>query len=194
MLAITASRMWVKQAYRVLSLFGGDSKHEQWKKILAGVEAVIATPGRLIDMVRKGAFNLGSRCTFVVVDEADVMFNMGFEYQIRMVLGQVRPERQALLFSATFPQKIQKLVTDKLHNPLKIIVGKLGNANEDVTQKAIIFDDPGAKLSWAIRNVPELMREGQLLIFANQIKAVEELANVLCGLYPDDSMTYAKVN
>ena len=188
MLDITASRKGRGTSSRVLSLFGGDSKQEQWKKILAGVEVVIATPGRLIDLVRKGAFNLGSRCTFVVVDEADVMFNMGFEYQIRMLLGQVRPDRQALLFSATFPQKIQKLVADKLHNPVKIVVGKLGNANEDVTQKVLIFEDPAAKLSWTLHNLADLMREGQLLIFANQIKAVEELANVLCGLYPAESM------
>ncbi len=172
----------------MLSLFGGGSKQDQWKQILSGVEVVIATPGRLIDMVRKGAFNLGTRCTFVTIDEADIMFNMGFEYQIKMILGQVRPEKQVLLFSATFPRKIQELVKEYLHNPVRIVVGKLGAANEDVTQRVMIFENPQEKLHWMMQTLPEIAREGQVLVFANQIAAVEELANVLCGLFPDDGI------
>lgn len=60
---------------------GGESKHEQWKELKAGVEILIATPGRLIDLVKKKATNF-KRCTYVVLDEADKMFSMGFEYQV----------------------------------------------------------------------------------------------------------------
>eukprot|EP00826_Nyctotherus_ovalis_P015043 TRINITY_DN14241_c0_g2_i1.p1 TRINITY_DN14241_c0_g2~~TRINITY_DN14241_c0_g2_i1.p1 ORF type:complete len:521 (+),score=168.95 TRINITY_DN14241_c0_g2_i1:697-2259(+) len=181
-----AKRYASPYAIKVLSLFGGESKQEQWKMILAGVEVVISTPGRLIELVRKKAFNLSSRCTFVAVDEADIMFNMGFEYQIRMILGQVRPERQIVMFSATFPKKIQSLVQDVLRNPAKIVIGKLGNANEDVSQQVLVFENPDEKLNWLMCNLAILMMEGQVLIFANQIKTVEELARTLSKLFPND--------
>jgi len=169
---------------KVLSFFGNESKQEQWKMLLAGVEIIISTPGRLIDMIRKGAFSLSSRCTFVVVDEADIMFKMGFEYQIRMILGQVRPDRQMLLFSATFPKKIQSLVQDVLRNYVKIVVGKIGNPNEDVGQFVVVFEKPEEKLRWLLQNLPQFMQDGQILIFCNQIKSVEELSQDLTKMYP----------
>ena len=78
----------------VLPIFGGVNQHQLWKDIKAGKnEIVIATPGRLIDMIKKKSFDLQSRCSFLVIDEADQMFNMGFEYQIRSIVGQIRPSR-----------------------------------------------------------------------------------------------------
>lgn len=67
---------------RIAALLGGESKHEQWKELKAGVEILVATPGRLIEMVKKKATNL-RRCTYMVIDEADKMFSMGFEYQVK---------------------------------------------------------------------------------------------------------------
>lgn len=93
----------------------------------------MATPGRLIDMIRKKAFNLTSRCSFLVIDEADQMFNMGFEYQIRSVVSQIRPDRQTLLFSATFKPKIEELCRDILSDPIKVVIGRQGVSNEDIT-------------------------------------------------------------
>jgi ATP-dependent RNA helicase DDX5/DBP2 len=73
-----------------------------------GVEIVIATPGRLIDMLEQGKTNL-RRVTYLVMDEADRMLDMGFEPQIRKIIGQIRPDRQTLMFSATWPKDVQKL-------------------------------------------------------------------------------------
>jgi len=73
-----------------------------------GVEIVIATPGRLIDMIESGKTNL-KRVTYLVLDEADRMLDMGFEPQIRKIVGQIRPDRQTLMFSATWPKDVQKL-------------------------------------------------------------------------------------
>jgi len=64
-------------------LLGGESKQEQWKELKAGVDILIATPGRLIEMVKKKATNF-KRCTYIVIDEADKMFSMGFEYQVNI--------------------------------------------------------------------------------------------------------------
>jgi len=63
---------------RSFCLVGGGNKTDQWKQLKAGVEVIIASPGRLIELIRKGAVSLTSRCSFVVIDEADVMFSMGF--------------------------------------------------------------------------------------------------------------------
>jgi ATP-dependent RNA helicase DDX5/DBP2 len=72
------------------------------------VEVVIATPGRLIDMLETQKTNL-RRVTYLVMDEADRMLDMGFEPQIRKIVGQIRPDRQTLMFSATWPKDVQKL-------------------------------------------------------------------------------------
>ena len=68
-----------KNLQRLSAILGGESKREQWKELRSGVDILIGTPGRIIDMVRLKALNF-SRCTFVVLDEADKMFSMGFEY------------------------------------------------------------------------------------------------------------------
>lgn len=72
-----------------------------------GAEIVVATPGRIIDHVKGGGTNL-QRVTFLVLDEADRMFELGFEPQVRSVCNHVRPDRQTLLFSATFKKKIER--------------------------------------------------------------------------------------
>ncbi len=84
---------------------GGENKHEQWKSLKAGTDIIVATPGRLMELIQKKATNL-DRCTYVVVDEADKMFNMGFEKQIRSILKNIRPDRQTLLFTATLKKYI----------------------------------------------------------------------------------------
>ena len=70
----------------VSALLGGENKHYQWKELRAGVDILIATPGRLMEMIKKKATNM-KRCTYVVIDEADSLFSLGFEYQVRSILG-----------------------------------------------------------------------------------------------------------
>jgi ATP-dependent RNA helicase DDX5/DBP2 len=84
-----------------------------------GVEIVIATPGRLIDHLEGGTTNL-RRVTYLVLDEADRMLDMGFEPQIRKIVSQIRPDRQTLLWSATWPKEVQTLAADFLNNPYEV--------------------------------------------------------------------------
>ncbi|CAJ1372516.1 unnamed protein product [Effrenium voratum] len=126
---------------RSITLAGGLSKLEQFKEVKRGAEIAICNPGRLIDVVKsltcralpgtlprmKGC-NL-QRCTYIVLDEADRMFHMGFEYQVRSIVQNIRPSRQTLLFSATFPPKIEKLARDILHQPVRITIGEAGQAD-----------------------------------------------------------------
>ena len=95
---------------RNTAIYGGAPKGPQIRDLQRGVEVVIATPGRLIDMLETQKTNL-RRVTYLVLDEADRMLDMGFEPQIRKIIGQIRPDRQTLMFSATWPKDVQRLAT-----------------------------------------------------------------------------------
>eukprot|EP01083_Nonionella_stella_P163565 538705_1 len=120
--------------------YGGASKGPQGRDLRNGVEIVIATPGRLLDFLENRETNL-KRVTYLVFDEADRMLDMGFEPQIRKIVSQVRPDRQTLLWSATWPREIQGLARDFLRDPLQVNVGSLETqANKDVTQNVMVVD------------------------------------------------------
>jgi superfamily II DNA/RNA helicase len=93
---------------RNTAIYGGAPKGPQIRDLQRGVEIVIATPGRLIDMLETQKTNL-RRVTYLVMDEADRMLDMGFEPQIRKIVSQIRPDRQTLMVSATWPKDVQKL-------------------------------------------------------------------------------------
>ena len=96
---------------QVTAIYGGASKTEQFKELRKGfVEIIVATPGRLIDLIKMKATNT-RRISYVVLDEADRMFDLGFEPQVRSILSNVRPDRQTLLFSATFAKRVEKLAS-----------------------------------------------------------------------------------
>ena len=119
------------------------------------------------------------------------MFDMGFEYQLRSIVNQIRPDRQTLLFSATFPKQVQELACDILNTyPVKISIGKPPDdgsqavANEDVNQKVMIFQAEKNKLQWLAQNLNEFLNQNsQVLIFANQIKTVDQIFEMLAFNY-----------
>lgn len=109
---------------------------------LVGVHIAIATPGRLIDLLEAGATNL-QRITYLVLDEADRMLDMGFEPQIRKILGQIRPDRQTCMWSATWPKEVEGLAREFFHGEsVKIIIGDDSlTANHNITQIVEILDN-----------------------------------------------------
>lgn len=115
-------------------IFGGAPKGPQARDLERGVEICIATPGRLIDFLEKGTTNL-ERCTYLVLDEADRMLDMGFEPQIRKIIEQIRPDRQTLMWSATWPKEVRKLAIDFLKDFVQINIGSLQlSANHNILQ------------------------------------------------------------
>lgn len=104
---------------RNTAIYGGAPKGPQIRDLQRGVEIVIATPGRLIDMLETQKTNL-RRVTYLVMDEADRMLDMGFEPQIRKIVSQIRPDRQTLMFSATWPKDVQKLANVSLFGRLHL--------------------------------------------------------------------------
>ena len=135
-------------------MYGGGSKWEQSKAVKEGCEVLVATPGRLIDLVRIKATNL-QRVTYLVFDEADRMFDMGFEAQVRSIANHVRPDRQTLLFSATFRKRVERLCRDALTDPVRVVVGQVGEANVDVTQFVEVMTDEREKWQWLLRHLVE---------------------------------------
>uniref|UniRef100_A0A182Q0C3 ATP-dependent RNA helicase DDX42 n=1 Tax=Anopheles farauti TaxID=69004 RepID=A0A182Q0C3_9DIPT len=162
----------------VCCCYGGGSKWEQSKALEQGAEIVVATPGRMIDMVKMKATNL-QRVTYLVLDEADKMFNMGFEPQVRSICNHIRPDRQTLLFSATFKKRVEKLARDVLTDPVRIIHGDLGEANADVTQRIILLPAVQNKWTWLMANLVQMLSEGSVLIFVTKKADAEQVASSL---------------
>lgn len=116
--------------------YGGAPMAQQVGDIKAGAEIVVCTPGRCIDLLTLNGgrvMNL-QRCTYVVLDEADRMFDMGFEPQVQKIMNNVRPDRQTVMFSATFPKVVEKHAKSILVNPLQIVCGGVSVVSNTITQ------------------------------------------------------------
>ncbi|CAD7955015.1 unnamed protein product [Amoebophrya sp. A120] len=135
-----------KQQLRSVTLAGGLSKQEQWKQCKKGCDIVVGSPGRIMDLIKQKAISL-IRCSFLVLDEADRMFEMGFENQVTSIIKNLNPKKQTLLFSATFPAKIEMLAQNYLNKAIRVIVGKSkqGEAADTVVQKPVVVDDDEVK-------------------------------------------------
>ncbi|XP_019251286.1 PREDICTED: ATP-dependent RNA helicase DBP2-like [Nicotiana attenuata] len=120
-------------SFKTAIVVGGTNISEQRSELRAGVHIVVATPGRLIDHLQQGNTSL-CRISFVVLDEADRMLDMGFEPQIREVMRNLPEKHQTLLFSATMPTEIEALAQDYLTNPVRIKVGKVSSPTANVSQ------------------------------------------------------------
>ncbi|XP_015590834.1 ATP-dependent RNA helicase dbp2 isoform X2 [Cephus cinctus] len=121
-------------AVRNTCIFGGAPKGPQAHDLERGIEICIATPGRLIDFLERGTTSL-RRCTYLVLDEADRMLDMGFEPQIRKIIEQIRPDRQVLMWSATWPKEVRALAEDFLTNYTHLNIGSLTlSANHNIIQ------------------------------------------------------------
>ena len=122
---------------RVACVVGGIHMQEQRSELRSGVDVIVATPGRLLDHVQQGNTDLQS-VSFVVLDEADRMLDMGFEPQIRQIMESFGSERhQTLLFSATMPDEIEALSRQYLTLPVRIKVGKVSRPTDNVTQSLV---------------------------------------------------------
>jgi len=94
----------------VCAVFGGMPRQAQEEMLERGTEILVATPGRLVDFLDTNVTNL-RRVTYLVLDEADRMLDLGFEKQVALILNQIRPDRQTLMFSATWPPELQNLAS-----------------------------------------------------------------------------------
>lgn len=125
----------------VVGVFGGGGVQNQIGELKRGCSVVVATPGRFIDVLATTNCTNLRRVTFLVLDEADRMFDMGFEPQINRITMNVRPDRQTVMFSATFPASVEVLAKRALRDPVEIIVGGRSVVNKDIVQSVEIRED-----------------------------------------------------
>uniref|UniRef100_A0A674NQY4 RNA helicase n=1 Tax=Takifugu rubripes TaxID=31033 RepID=A0A674NQY4_TAKRU len=157
-------------------VYGGAPKGPQIRDLERGVEICIATPGRLIDFLECEKTNL-RRCTYLVLDEADRMLDMGFEPQIRKIVEQIRPDRQTLMWSATWPKEVRQLAEDFLKEYIQINIGALElSANHNILQivDVCLENEKDEKL---IQLMEEIMaeKENKTIIFVETKKRCDDL-------------------
>ncbi|CAL4067256.1 unnamed protein product [Meganyctiphanes norvegica] len=161
-------------------VFGGAPKFPQLRDLERGAEIVIATPGRLLDFLEAGKTNL-RRCTYLVLDEADRMLDMGFEPQIRKIIEQVRPDRQTLMWSATWPKEVRKLAEDFLIDYVQLTVGSLNlTANHNILQIVDVCTDrdKDAKLIQLLTEMSQNVLQ-KTMIFIETKRKVDETTSTL---------------
>lgn len=126
---------------RVVCVYGGTGISEQIADLKRGAEIIVCTPGRMIDMLaaNNGRVTNFRRTTYVVLDEADRMFDMGFEPQVMRIIDSIRPDRQTVMFSATFPRQMEALARRILIKPIEILVGGRSVVCKDVEQHVVIL-------------------------------------------------------
>jgi ATP-dependent RNA helicase DDX46/PRP5 len=161
---------------RVTAVYGGASVADQIGDLKRGSEIVVCTPGRMIDILTMQAGKLisFSRVSFVVLDEADRMFDMGFEPQIRMILNNIRPDRQTCLFSATFPQKVEELAKKALTAPIEVVVGGRSVVNTSITQFVEVREEED-KFMRLLQLLGVWYERGHVIIFTNTQAKCERL-------------------
>ncbi|KAK4250453.1 P-loop containing nucleoside triphosphate hydrolase protein [Corynascus novoguineensis] len=128
---------------RAVAAYGGNAIKDQIAELKRGAEIIVATPGRMIDLLaaNSGRVTNLKRATYLVLDEADRMFDMGFEPQVMKIFNNVRPDRQTILFSATMPRIIDALTKKVLRDPVEITVGGRSVVAAEITQAVEIMDE-----------------------------------------------------
>lgn len=163
-----------------ISVYGGTPKEIQRAAFRKGVDVVIGCPGRLIDLIEEKSCNL-SGVDYVVLDEADRMLDLGFEKEVRKILSLTNPNRQTIMFSATWPNSIQKLASEFLKDPVNVTVGSpdLG-ANSRITQIVEVVEpyEKDSRLTQLL-NTYHHTRKNRILVFALYKKEAARLEQTL---------------
>eukprot|EP00300_Choanocystis_sp_HF-7_P037053 c53041_g1_i1.p1 GENE.c53041_g1_i1~~c53041_g1_i1.p1 ORF type:complete len:500 (+),score=92.30 c53041_g1_i1:187-1500(+) len=164
---------------KITCVYGGAPKGPQSRDLDRGVEICIATPGRLIDFLTTRKTNL-RRVTYLVLDEADRMLDMGFEPQIRQIVGQVRPDRQTLMWSATWPKEVEQLAFSFLRDFVMIRIGTDQlSASANVTQIIEVVDDYDRRKKMMSYIHRAAANEDKALVFCETKRGADDLCRQL---------------
>ena len=175
-----------KRRFETAIVVGGSSMSEQRGDLRNGVECVVATPGRLIDHIHQNNTNL-RRTSFLVLDEADRLLDMGFEQQILEILNTTQKPRQTLLFSATMPPEVEDLAGKYLVKPVKVKVGTVSAPTANVSQSLEKVPNGNAKIDRLCRMVVEEKMESvahgnappMSIVFVERKAKAEDVADML---------------
>ena len=161
---------------RVQPVYGGSSIESQIRSLKKGVHIIVATPGRLIDLMERGTVSLQT-VSDVVLDEADEMLNMGFTDSINAILADVPKDRNTLLFSATMSPEIAKIAKNYLNNPKEITIGTKNEGNKDVNHVYYMVHAKDKYL--ALKRIVDYYPQIYGIIFCRTRKETQEIADKL---------------
>ncbi|WP_025079582.1 DEAD/DEAH box helicase [Porphyromonas macacae] len=161
---------------RILPVYGGSSIESQIKVLRRGVEILVATPGRLLDLMKRGEAHLSDVKT-VVLDEADEMLNMGFEEDLNAILAAVPKERHLLLFSATMPKTVSGIASKYLQNPKEIVVGTRNSGNTNIKHLYYVVSAKHKYL--ALKRIADYYPNIYGIVFCRTRKETQEIADRL---------------
>ena len=174
--AAAIGRYGQQRGITVLAVYGGQSYQQQLRSLRQGVEVIVGTPGRLLDLVKQGSLDLGTVQT-VVLDEADEMLSMGFIEDIELILDRIPTERQTMLFSATISKRVQGLSARYLRNPETVSITPKQLTGATIEQRYYLVNQQD-KVA-ALTRLFEMETIDSALIFVRTRLGTGELANQL---------------
>ncbi len=161
---------------KILPVYGGSSMEVQIKALKKGVQIVIATPGRLLDLIRRKAIKLND-VKKVILDEADEMLNMGFIDSINDILAEVPTERNTLLFSATMPNEVAVIAKKFMHHPVEITIGNRNSGAENI--KHIYYTVHARDKYLALKRLVDFYPAIYGIVFCRTRRETQEVADKL---------------
>ncbi|MDE7110048.1 MAG: DEAD/DEAH box helicase [Muribaculaceae bacterium] len=161
---------------KILPVYGGSSIDSQIRSLRNGVQVIVATPGRLIDLIKRGEVKLGDVHT-VILDEADEMLNMGFLDDIKQILSHVPDDRKMLMFSATMPKEIAAISRDFMHDPVEFVAGNKNEGSKNV--RHIYYMVKAHDKYLALKRVADNNPDIYGIIFCRTRKETQEIADKL---------------
>ncbi|XP_073425435.1 probable ATP-dependent RNA helicase DDX43 [Dendrobates tinctorius] len=167
------------KGFTSICVYGGGDRKSQINLVTKGVDIVIATPGRLHDLQMNDFVNLRS-ITYLVLDEADRMLDMGFEPQIMKILIDVRPDRQTIMTSATWPEGVRRLAKSYLKDPMMVYVGTLDLAAVNTVNQRVIIVAEEEKRAFTTEFIDSLKPEDKAIIFVGKKLIADDLASDYC--------------
>jgi ATP-dependent RNA helicase DDX3X len=172
-----ARKFTYRSHLKTVVVYGGSEIRNQLQNLERGCDILVATPGRLLDIIERGKVSL-AKLRYLCVDEADRMLDMGFEKQIRAIVDECPPvgNRQTLMFSATFPKSIQRLAEDFLKSYVFLKVGRVGSTNDFITQR-VKWVEENEKRRTLIDLIPTV--QGLTLVFVETKRSADHLEEYL---------------
>ncbi|KAK4316047.1 hypothetical protein Pmani_012753 [Petrolisthes manimaculis] len=169
-------KKFAKNNLRVCCVYGGTAISEQIAELKRGAEIIVCTPGRMIDMLAANGGRVTNlrRVTYVVLDEADRMFDLGFEPQVMRIMDNVQPTRQTVMFSATFPRQVEALAKKILTKPIEITVGGRSVVCKDVTQEVVMLEEE-QKFLKLLEILGQFYEKGQTIVFVDKQENADSL-------------------
>jgi len=162
--------------FNIVAIYGGASISEQIRKVKKGAQIIVATPGRLIDMIDRKAVNL-KNVRYVVLDEADEMLNMGFKEDLDKILSYTPDEKYTWLFSATMPKEVRAIMKNYMSDPFELTVGEKNTGNVNIEHNYVVIQDKDRYL--ALKRILDFNPEIFGLIFCRTRIDTQRIAEML---------------